>query len=207
MLPYVAIHQYGLCLRQIRDADAEVVREGRNQPFVRRNHFYQEIISPEQHNNWYQEICKKQDYYLVACKGDTPLGLLYLKDITPGMRSGHIGVFFWDEKILRTRFPILALIAILDFFLITVGMQNIEAIIRTDNKSMVNIVNFLKFDVRLGAKENMLHINYTRDRILENHARLMEYTRRLSPASDTWNLRIEGDKDPRHHTEMLRVIP
>jgi|JI10StandDraft_1071094.scaffolds.fasta_scaffold19415_1 hypothetical protein len=46
MLPYIAISQYGLRLHQMRDADIEIVREGRNQPFVRKNYFFKKSLHP-----------------------------------------------------------------------------------------------------------------------------------------------------------------
>jgi|JI10StandDraft_1071094.scaffolds.fasta_scaffold232412_2 hypothetical protein len=207
MLPYIAIERFGLRLQQIRDEDSEIVREGRNKPFVRTNHFYEGIITPEQHRNWYEGICKTRDYYLVASKDTVPLGLLYLKDITPGIRSGHIGVFFWEEKILRTRIPILAIITFLDFFLITAGVANIDCIIRMDNGAMDHIVQFLEFDLRYNAPTNELRANLTKERMLENRVRLLKYAERLNPDPASWHLRIEGEKDPRHHHEILRVLP
>ncbi|MBX3720270.1 MAG: hypothetical protein KF713_00390 [Turneriella sp.] len=207
MLPFIAIERFGLVLQQIRDADSEIVHAGRNQPFVRRNHFYTEIITPDQHRAWYKGICHTRDYYLVASQNKIPMGMLYLKDITPGMHTGHIGVFFWKEDILGTRKPILAIIAFLDFFLFSVGMQNIEAIIRMDNKSMDNIVQFLKFDLCYHPQENILKANYTRERLLQERPRLMDFAQRLSREPATWRLQIRGEKDSRHHPEILRVIP
>lgn len=207
MLPYVGIHQFGLWLHQIRDADVEVVRQGRNQPFVREKHFYEEIITPQQHQQWYEGICKTRDYYLIACKADVPLGLVYLKDITPGMHTGQLGIFFWEKQILRTRHPMLAILAFLDFFLITVGIQNVEAIIRKDNKSMAHIMEFFGFDLNFDSVKNQLRISTTKMRYLDNRDRLIDFARRLKKDPASWALRIEGAKDARHHPEMLRVIP
>jgi hypothetical protein len=207
MLPFVAIERFGLKLHQMRDLDSEIVRMGRNQSFVRRMHFQTQIITPEQHVAWYKIISQTRDYYMVASYRDMPIGLLYLKDITPGMDTGHIGVFFWEKDILGTRKPILAIITFLDFFLFTVGMQKIEARIRMDNKSMDKIVRFLKFDLFYKPEENTLNAIYTRARHLENRAKLMDFAQKLSPAPASWELKIRGDLDLRHHPEVLRVIP
>lgn len=207
MLPYVAIHQFGLRLHQIRDADAEVVRQGRNQPFVRERHFYEEIITPEQHRRWYEGICQTRDYYLVVSKDEIPLGLLYLRDITPHMHTGQLGIFFWDENFLRTRHPMLAIISFLDFFLMTVGIQNIEGIIRKENESMAHIMSFLGFDVFLNGEKSAQQTRSTRMQYAANHHRLIDFARRLKKDPASWDLRIEGEKDARHHPEMLRVIP
>lgn len=207
MLPYVAIHQFGLRLHQIRDADTEIVRQGRNQPFIREKHFYQDIITPQQHQEWYEGICRTRDYYMVACKDNVPLGLVYLKEITPRMLTGQLGIFFWDKQILRTRHPMLAIITFLDFFLITVGIQNIEGIIRTDNKSMAHIMDFLGFDLIHNSDKTVLQFSIARAQYLNNRDRLIAFARRLNKDPASWDLRIEGDKDARHHPEMLRVIP
>lgn len=207
MLPFVAIQQYGLSLHQIRDADIEIVREGRNQLFVRKNHFFQEIITPEQHRSWYDEICKTRDYYMVVCKNDDPLGLISLKKITPGMCTGELGIFFWKKPVLRTRLPILAIIAFVDFFLFKVGMQSMEAIIRIDNTAMAHIFELLRFDRIYDSAKDLLKTSSTRIQYSENHDRLIDFARRLNRDPASWHLRIEGDKDSRHHPEVLRVIP
>ena len=186
MLQYIAISQYGLRLHQMRDADIEIVREGRNQPFVRKNHFFQEIITPEQHRSWYDGICKTRDYYLIVCKDDVPLGLISLKNIAPGMHTGQLGIFFWEKQVLRTRLPLLAIITFIDFFLVTVGIQHMEAIIRSTNTAMAHIFEFFGFDLFYDNAKQILKTSSTRNQYLENHDRLIDFVKRLNkyPASD-----------------------
>lgn len=207
MLPFIAIQQYGLSLRQMRDADMEIVRNGRNQPFVRENHFFQEFITPEQHRTWYDGVCKTRDYYLIVCKDDVPLGLISLKNIAPSMRTGQLGIFFWEKHVLRTRLPLLAIITFIDFFLFTVGVQHMEAIIRSNNAAMAHIFEFFRFDLIYDRANNILRTGSTRNQYLENHDRLIDFARRLNKTPASWQLRIEGEKDARHHPEVLRVIP
>lgn len=207
MLPFLAIQQYGLSLHQIRDTDIEIVREGRNQPFVRKNHFFQEIIAPEEHCRWYEGICKTRDYYLVVCKDDEPLGLISLKNITLGMHTGELGIFFWKKPVLRTRLPLLAIITFIDFFLFKVGMQHMEAIIRSNNTAMAHIFEFFGYDLIHDNAKQLIRTSTTRNQYLENHDRLIDFARRLNKNPACWQLRIEGDKDPRHHPEILRLIP
>lgn len=207
MLPYVAIERFGLRMHQIRDADADLVRDGRNQPFVRKNHFFQEFITPEQHRRWYEGICKTCDYYMVVRKDDVPLGLISLKNIAPGMSTGQLGIFFWEKQVLRTRLPLLAIITFLDFFLFTVGVQHIEAIIRLDNTAMARIFEFFRFDLMYDSAKQLLKTSSTRNQYLENHDRLIDFAQRLNKHPASWQLQIEGDKDSRHHREMLRLIP
>lgn len=190
----------------MRDGDSEIVRKGRNQPFVRQNHFYQDIITKEQHTDWYARVSQSRDYYLVAYKDEVPLGLLYLKDISPGMLTGQIGVFFWQENILRTRIPILSIIIFLDFFLTTVGVDRIDALIRMDNRSMDNIVKFLNFDITYDSEQNTINAHLTRQRFLTHRNELIKYAQRLCNIPKSWMLHVEGDVDARHHPEILQII-
>ena len=123
------------------------------------------------------------------------------------MHTGQLGIFFWEKHVLRTRLPLLAIITFIDFFLFTVGLQHMEAIIRSNNTAMVHIFEFFGFDLVYDNAKQILKTSSTRNQYLENHDRLIDFARRLDKHPAAWQLRIEGEKDPRHHPEMLRVIP
>lgn len=207
MLPYIAIEQFGLHLHQIRDTDAELVRQGRNQPFVRRNHFYEEIITPIEHRIWYESINKSSDYYFVASKEGVPMGLLYLRNIVPGMLSGEIGVFFWSEKLLRTRIPILAIFTFVDFFMFSANLQVLQAKVKPENHSMVHIIRFFGFDFNVDEHRNMINGTLSQSDYMKRRTTLMNFAQRLHHDRNRWALRIEGDRDLRHQPEILRLIP
>jgi RimJ/RimL family protein N-acetyltransferase len=206
MLPYIAIDFLGLRLHQMRDTDSETVRLGRNHSFVRQNHFYKEIITPEQHEVWYQQICQTRDYYFIISKDAKPLGMFYLKDITPGLISGHTGFFIWEEKALHTRIPMLATIFFAEFFFFAAGLQNMEAIVHAGNNAMLNIAHFFRYQIFREDSNDTVRILGTHANYLVQRDRLLNFGRRLSRDPTTWKLRIEGEKDPSHHPEILRLI-
>lgn len=206
MLPEIFITRFGLHLRQMNETDIETIWRGRNEPFVRNSHFYQAFISREEHQKWYERVLLTQDYYLIASIQGKSVGLLYLKDIQPGMKSGQIGVFFWSEKILRTRNPILAIITFVDFFMFSAGLQKMDCIVRPENKAMVHIIRDFGFDFSLDAINNRITGALSQAAYLERQATLIGLAQKLNRNSDTWNLRLSGKQDSRHHPEINRLI-
>ena len=206
MLPYICIERFGIRMHQMRDQDSEIVMQGRNQPFVRQNHFFDETITPEQHRRWYEKVSLSHDYYLVVSRDGINVGLLYMKDINEQMRNGNIGLFFWDVKILHTRVPLLAIITFLDFFLHSVGMQTIQARIRLDNKVMLHFVEFFELDLKRVETENLLLATLPASTWIRNRTALMKFAQRLSPKPESWLLKIEGEPSEHRWQEVRKLI-
>ncbi|MBV6492996.1 MAG: hypothetical protein LDLANPLL_01003 [Turneriella sp.] len=207
MLPFIAIDYLGIRLHQIRDEDLEIVFQGRNKDFVRRNHFHQEKITEVEHNAWYKQICAARDYYFVVSKDNERVGLVYLKDIKPNFKSGHTGIFFWNEKILHTKVPLKTALAFTDLFFSAASLERMEAIVRKDNMAMLNIFDFFRFEKTFSATEEKVYLFCKHASYMEERARLLHFSQRINRDEASWVLRIEGEKDERHHPEILRLIP
>jgi hypothetical protein len=206
MLPYIALKRFGLCLHQLRPNDLEVVREGRNKPDVRLNHFHQDIIAQEEHQRWYDKISTGRDYYLVVSRGNRTVGLLYLKDITAGMASGHLGMFFWEEKSLNTRTRMLAPLIFADFFFYTAGLQVMDAIVHPKNTLTIDMSRFFGFLPVPDSSPGTVRIVGTQERYMQQQLACMRVAQRLSRGPETWTLEVEGERDPSHQPEILRLI-
>lgn len=66
----------GFCLRSIEAADLSNLRIWKNEN--RKSFFYQEIITPEQQNIWFQNYCKRLHDYIFVIEGNTqgPIGCM-----------------------------------------------------------------------------------------------------------------------------------
>lgn len=206
MLPYIELRRFGLCLRQLRPEDLEVVRVGRNLPEVRFNHFHQDVISPEEQQCWYDKISKSRDYYLVVSRGHLTVGMLYLKDIAAEMISGHLGMFFWEEKSLNTRTRMLAPLIFADFFFYSAGLQVMEAIVHPKNKLTIDMSRFFGFLPDSDSPPGTVRIVGTYERYLQQRTVCMRVAQRLSRDPRTWDLQVKGERDPKHHPEILKLL-
>lgn len=74
-LPTV-IEKYGITLRQLEKRNIEMVRQWRNHPEVARYMLSQEIITVEQHTQWFEYLCQRSDQQVfVAYFKDEPIGV------------------------------------------------------------------------------------------------------------------------------------
>lgn len=191
----------------MQDSDVEKVRRGRNQDFVRKNHFYQDIISEDEHRQWYEGVARTRDYYLMISNGRQDVGMVYLKNITEDFNSGHMGLFFWDKQALHTRLPLLACIVYADFFFESVGLQNMEAFVRPDNTTVLNFLRYFRFDIVQDKTLPGFRANGTHGSFTTRGPQLLEIAQRLNRDKSTWPLLIDGDRNAQHHAQVLKLIP
>ena len=81
-------------LRPMRDSDLEMVLEWRNAPEVRSYMYTQQLISLEEHRQWWAKT--KTDpscHYLVFESGGTPMGVVNFTKISPTHKNAFWGFY------------------------------------------------------------------------------------------------------------------
>jgi UDP-4-amino-4,6-dideoxy-N-acetyl-beta-L-altrosamine N-acetyltransferase len=111
----VIINKYGITLNRLTKSDLELIRVNRNSLNIRKQMFYQSIISKEMQNKWFTSINNINNYYFIVNHNCNKIGLINLKDIDFERRTGEGGLFIWNEKYLKTYVPILSSICFIDF--------------------------------------------------------------------------------------------
>jgi UDP-4-amino-4,6-dideoxy-N-acetyl-beta-L-altrosamine N-acetyltransferase len=91
--------QFGITFKPLSEANLEMVRIWRNSDDVRLFMQYQEIITPEQQQTWFQQLDKTANYYFVAYQNEMPFGVYNVKDIDFNIGIGEVGVFLKSRNI------------------------------------------------------------------------------------------------------------
>ncbi|HMV35794.1 MAG TPA: hypothetical protein PKD60_07880, partial [Turneriella sp.] len=77
----LSLHQFHLQLRRVQPDDLEEIRQGRNTDSVRKNHIYQQLITPDMQNDWFVRTLKPENYYFVIIKRGKKIGLVHVSNI------------------------------------------------------------------------------------------------------------------------------
>ncbi len=136
--------KYGITLERLREEDIELVRQWRNSDPVRLNMKYQEIISPEQQQKWFNSINNLRFNYLMIHYQGEKIGLLNDKNIDWESRSSESGIFLGRTEFYNTFVPYLVSVAGIESTFYLMGWKKQYAHILRSN------INAIRFNLQLG---------------------------------------------------------
>ena len=89
-------------LREMTDADENLIVKWRNTDFVRRNFIYRKPFTVEGHRSWVKNMIKtgKVVQFIICTKENRPIGSVYLRDIDKEHRKAEYGIFIGEEDAL-----------------------------------------------------------------------------------------------------------
>ena len=70
------VEQYGVTYSRVTEADIELIRHWRNQPFIRDTMQFKEYITPEMQKKWFERINNKYNYYFLIEVDGNKRGLI-----------------------------------------------------------------------------------------------------------------------------------
>jgi len=90
---------YGIFLERLTRNDLELVRYWRNSEEVNSFMIYQNEISEQQQQDWFDSINNDQNYYFIILnKREEKVGLVNIKDVDFINATGEAGVFMFGQK-------------------------------------------------------------------------------------------------------------
>lgn len=130
--------QFGITFKALSEANLEMVRIWRNSDDVRFFMQYQEIITPEQQQTWFQQLDKSTNYYFVTYQNEIPFGLYNIKDVDFNIGIGELGVFLKNRNIWETDCSMRGSIAILKFAFEILNLNTLKShVLKTNKKVLV----------------------------------------------------------------------
>jgi len=136
--------KYGIILERLKEEDIEIVRQWRNSDPVRLNMKYQDIITPEQQQQWFISINNLRFNYLMIHYQGEKIGLLNDKNIDWESRSSESGIFLGRTEFYNTFVPYLVSVAGIESTFYLMGWEKQYAHILYSNH------NAIKFNLQLG---------------------------------------------------------
>jgi RimJ/RimL family protein N-acetyltransferase len=137
------LRKYGVELKSITSSDLEQVRLWRTDSFVQERMFFQDGISIQEQEVWFESL-KNSDVYLIIEYKEREIGVINVKDIDFIKRTGEAGIFIGDKEFRQSFVPMLAILCLMNTFFLDFDFTSLTASLRADNEKA------LKFNLDLG---------------------------------------------------------
>jgi UDP-4-amino-4,6-dideoxy-N-acetyl-beta-L-altrosamine N-acetyltransferase len=139
------ISKYGIELTPLVSEELELVRGWRNDPAIADQMFFQEEISPQMQNSWFDSLDDSNLYWMVV--HDTKrIGVINVKNIDWTDRTGEAGIFIGEASYRNSPVCMMAIAAMMDVFFEYFGFSELRATIKKGNE------NALDFNQKLGYR-------------------------------------------------------
>lgn len=136
----------GVVLKRLEARDLEQVRKWRNLPHVRDQMEFREHISHKMQLEWFSKVNNSQNwYFLFGEKENEWAGVVHIKDIDQANKTGEAGVFTGETAYLGSPLPVGAVLRMMDFAFSDLGLEKLEAKMRTDVPSILKFNTFLGY--------------------------------------------------------------
>jgi len=141
------IKKYGIELHRLTEKDLELVRQKRNDKNIQKKMFYQEEITSEAQQKWFEGINNKFNYYfIIRCNGEK-IGLVHGKILSFESKIAEGGIFVWDLNYQNSHVPVMVSICMTDLTFFVLNMNKTIACVRTDNRVAID------YNSKLGYRE------------------------------------------------------
>jgi UDP-4-amino-4,6-dideoxy-N-acetyl-beta-L-altrosamine N-acetyltransferase len=137
------ISKYGIDLTPLDSEELELVRTWRNDPAVADHMFFQEEISPEMQETWFDSLDDSNLYWMIVHNGNR-IGVINVKNIDWTDRTGEAGIFIGEASYRNSPVCMMAIAAMMDVFFDYFDFTELRASIKKGNE------NALDFNQKLG---------------------------------------------------------
>ncbi len=151
--------KYGIILERLREEDIGLVRQWRNSDPVRLNMKYQDMITPEQQQQWFRSVDNLQNNYLMIHYQGEKIGLLNDKNVDWDVRTSESGIFLGRTEFYNTFVPYLVAVAGIETTFYFLGWNKQYAHILRANTNAINFNLLLGYHLCEG-QEDLDHQRY-----------------------------------------------
>lgn len=135
----------GIHLRRLEQCDIEMLREWRNDLKITQHMFYQDYISPEMQQVWFDKL-RDRDFYFIIEVEEESIGLIHLVNDEETLDTAYAGLFIYEETYWGTQIPVLASLALLRFAFEELSLSKVKAMVRKENKAALQYNEQLGFE-------------------------------------------------------------
>jgi UDP-4-amino-4,6-dideoxy-N-acetyl-beta-L-altrosamine N-acetyltransferase len=141
------ISKYGITLIRLTEEYLELVRNWRNDNEIRKYMNFQEYITPEMQQKWFESINNPENfYYIIEYKGDK-IGLLNDKNIDWKEKTAEGGLFIADKRYLNSEVPLMISFLALELAYVLLGWNTTYIKVRKDNKRAIDYNKTLGYEI------------------------------------------------------------
>lgn len=144
----------GVTLNRLQEKDLEMLRNWRNDPKIAGVMFYQQHITKTMQEAWFHSLGAADHYFIIETNQE-PIGLIHLNVDSKDKGSAFAGLFIYDESYWGTQVPVYSSLLILHYAFEEIGMNQVLAKVRSENKAAIAYNESLGFSKLEGEHQRM----------------------------------------------------
>jgi RimJ/RimL family protein N-acetyltransferase len=132
-------------LCRLEKNNIEMLRNWRNDAKISNHMFFQDYITPEMQDVWFENLHLTKDFYFLIQFQQKYIGLIHLHKIDSKNLQAEAGLFIYDENYWGTHVPLQASLALLQFAFKNKKLEKVIAKVRNENTAAKKYNSFLGF--------------------------------------------------------------
>ena len=195
--------QYDVRLIRVQAADLGLILKWRNNDWVRKNMFVQDVLQEKDQLAWFDSINNASNYYFIIEYLGEKVGLIHAKNFSEEEGIGEGGIFIGEYEYLETWASVMASICLLNFIFTKLEINRSVIRVLAQNKSAIS------YNLQLGYKidfEDAIEIRMMLDKadFFQKYNLLKSTLSKISKGKEA--LILQGEKASNNLTQINRLF-
>ena len=197
------LSQYDVRLIRVQAEHLSLILRWRNNDWVRKNMFVQDILQEKDQLAWFNSINNASNYYFIIEYLGEKVGLIHAKNFSEEDGIGEGGIFIGEYDFLETWASVMASICLLNFIFAKTNINRSMVRVQAHNRRAIS------YNLKLGYKidfedANELRMILDKEDFLHKTTVLKSVLSKISKGRDA--LILEGEKASNNLTQINRLF-
>ena len=197
------LSQYDVRLIRVQAEHLSLILRWRNNDWVRKNMFVQDILEEKDQLAWFNSINNASNYYFIIEYLGEKVGLIHAKNFSEEDGIGEGGIFIGEYDYLETWASVMASICLLNFIFAKTNINRSMVRVQAHNRRAIS------YNLKLGYKidfedANELRMILDKEDFLYKTTVLKSVLSKISKGHDA--LILEGEKASNNLTQINRLF-
>ena len=195
--------QYDVRLIRVQAADLGLILKWRNNDWVRKNMFVQDVLQEKDQLAWFDSINNASNYYFIIEYLGEKVGLIHAKNFSEEEGIGEGGIFIGENEYLETWASVMASICLLNFIFTKLEINRSVIRVLAPNKSAIS------YNLKLGYKiefedANEIRMLLEKEDFFQKYNLLKSTLSKISKGNEA--LILQGEKASNNLTQINRLF-
>ena len=197
------LSQYDVRLIRVQAEHLSLILRWRNNDWVRKNMFVQDILQEKDQLAWFNSINNASNYYFIIEYLGEKVGLIHAKNFSEEDGIGEGGIFIGEYDYLETWASVMASICLLNFIFAKTNINRSMVRVQAHNRGAIS------YNLKLGYKidyqdANELRMILDKEDFLYKTTVLKSVLSKISKGQDA--LILEGEKSSNTINQINRLF-
>ena len=197
------LSQYDVRLIRVQAEHLSLILKWRNNDWVRKNMFVQDILQEKDQLAWFNSINNASNYYFIIEYLGEKVGLIHAKNFSEEDGIGEGGIFIGEYDYLETWASVMASICLLNFIFAKTNINRSMVRVQAHNRRAIS------YNLKLGYKidfedANELRMILDKEDFLYKTTVLKSVLSKISKGQDA--LILEGEKSSNTINQINRLF-